>query len=103
MILRTVVIAIAAIAFAGALCGTLVDIGVWPSLLVATLLLFGTLFERVRYGAAQRRPTGGGWRETTERFIDDESGRPVTVWFEPASGQRRYVDSGIDPDRGNAA
>ena len=94
MILRTVVLAIAAIAFAGALSGTLVDIGVWPSLLVATLFLVGILFERVRYGAAQRRPAGGTWQETTERFIDDESGRPVTVWFDPATGKRRYVDSG---------
>jgi len=94
MILRSVVLAIAAIAFAGALCGTLVDIGVWPSLLVATLFLIGILFERVRYGAAQRRPVGGGWQETTERFIDDESGRPITVWFDPATGERRYVDSG---------
>src|SRR4051794_34222443 len=90
VILRTVVLAIAVIAFVGALCGTLVDIGVWPSLLFATLLLIGTLFERVRYGAAQRRPAGGAWQETTERFIDDESGRPVTVWFDPATGERRY-------------
>ncbi|MES2045417.1 MAG: hypothetical protein V4475_16205 [Pseudomonadota bacterium] len=94
MILRTIVLVIAAIAFAGALSGTLVDIGVWPSLLVATLFLVGILFERVRYGAAQRRPAGGTWQETTERFIDDESGRPVTVWFDPATGKRRYVDSG---------
>jgi hypothetical protein len=94
MILRTVVLAIAIVAFAGALTGTLVDIGVWPSLLVATLFLVGILFERVRYGAAQRRPVGGAWQETSERFIDDESGRPVTVWFDPATGERRYVDSG---------
>ena len=94
MILRTVVLAIAAIAFAGALSGTLVDIGVWPSLLVTVVLLIGILFERARYGAAQRRPIDGGWQETPERFIDDESGRPVTVWFDPATGARRYVDSG---------
>jgi len=93
VILRTALLVIAAIAFAGALSGTLVDPGVWPSLLFTTLLLVGILFERVRYGAAQRRPAGGAWRETTERFIDDESGRPVTVWFDPASGERRYVES----------
>jgi hypothetical protein len=94
MMLRTVVLVIAIIAFAGALSGTLVDVGVWPSLLVTVVLLIGILFERVRYGAAQRRPDGGAWQETTERFIDDESGRPVTVWFDPATGERRYVDSG---------
>ena len=94
MILRTIVMVIAAIAFTGALAGTLVDAGVWPSLLVAGIFLFGTAFERVRYGAAQRRPTGGIWQETDERFIDDETGRPVTVWFDPTTGARRYVDSG---------
>lgn len=93
MILRTIVLVIAAIAFAGALTGTLVDSGVWPSLLVSTVLLVGIVFERARYGAAQRRPTGDRWEETPERFIDDETGRPVTVWFNAASGERRYVDS----------
>lgn len=94
MILRTVVLVIAIIAFAGALSGTLVDVGVWPSLLVTIVLLVGILFERARYGAAQRRPAGGAWQETPERFIDDESGRPITVWFDPVTGERRYVDSG---------
>ena len=103
LFLCLVVFTIAVVAFAGALCGTLVDIAVWPSLLVATLLLVGTVFERVRYGAAQRRPVGGAWQETTERFIDDESGRPVTVWFDPATGQRRYVDAGGDRNKDESA
>lgn len=94
MILRTILLVIAIVAFAGALSGTLADPGVWPSLLFASLLFIGVVFERVRYGAAQRRPVGGTWQQTTERFIDDESGRPVTVWFDPATGERRYVDSG---------
>jgi len=94
MILRTILLFIAIVAFAGALSGTLVDPGVWPSLLFTGLLFVGVVFERVRYGAAQRRPVGETWQETTERFIDDESGRPVTVWFDPATGARRYVDSG---------
>ncbi len=98
MILRTIVLIIAIIAFAGALCGTLVDVGVWPSLLFTSLLFIGVAFERVRYGAAQRRPVDGAWRETAERFIDDESGRPVTVWFDAATGKRRYVDSGEGED-----
>lgn len=101
MILRTIVLVVAAIAFAGALAGTLVDVAVWPSLVATGLLLFGVAFERVRYGAARRRPAGASWQETPERFIDDETGRPVTVWFNPASGERRYVDSG-DPTALNA-
>jgi hypothetical protein len=101
MILRTIILIVAAIAFAGALTGTLVDAGVWPSLIATGVLLFGIAFERARYGAAQRRPAGDKWQETPERFIDDETGRPVTVWFNPASGERRYVDSG-DPSAVNA-
>jgi len=94
MILRTFVLIIVAIAFAGALAGTMIDPGVWPSLFFTGLLLVGIAFERRRYGAAQRQPASDAWQETAERFIDDESGRPVTVWFNPASGERRYVDSG---------
>ena len=98
MMLRAIVLVVAVVAFAGALSGTLVDPGVWPSLLFTAVLFIGVVFERVRYGAAQRRPVGGTWQETTERFIDDESGRPVTVWFDPATGKRRYVDSGEGED-----
>ena len=97
MILRTLVLIFVAIAFAGAVAGTMIDPGVWPTLIFTGLLLFGVAFERRRYGAAQRQPAHGLWQETAERFIDDESGRPVTVWFNPASGERRYVDSGKEP------
>jgi hypothetical protein len=93
MILRTIVLIIAIIAFAGALTGTLVDPGVWPSLLFTSILFIGVALERARYRAAQRRPVDGAWCETAERSIDDDSGRPVTVWFDPATNARRYVDS----------
>ena len=36
----------------------------------------------------------GDWQPTAEKFIDDESGRPVTVWFNPKTGARRYVEAG---------
>jgi hypothetical protein len=45
----------------------------------------------VRYGAVQRAPQGPDWRETSERFIDDASGKPVSVWFDAKTGERRYV------------
>jgi hypothetical protein len=35
---------------------------------------------------------GPGWEATGERFIDDETGRAVTVYIERASGERRYVN-----------
>ena len=60
-------------------------------LVAAGLLAGGIAFERVRYGAVQRAPQGPDWRETSERFIDDASGKPVSVWFDAKTGERRYV------------
>ncbi len=53
------------------------------------LILVGTLLERSRYKALETRG-GPGWTPTPERFIDDETGKPVTVYVN-AAGERRYV------------
>jgi len=92
MMLRTLVLVAAMLFFTAAAVGTLVDLAVWPTLIAATVLLAGIVFERRRYGAAQARPAGPAWRETSERFVDDASGRPVAVWYNEATGERRYVD-----------
>lgn len=55
------------------------------------LLLGGTLFERHRYKAVLTQAPDAGWERTTERFIDDKTGLPVTVYINPTSGERRYV------------
>jgi len=90
--LRIFVLVAAMLFFTAALIGAAIDPSVWPTLIAATLLLAAILFERRRYGAAQARPVGGGWRETPERFVDDASGRLVAVWYNDATGERRYVD-----------
>ena len=97
MMLRTFILVIAMLLFTGALIGVVVDPAVWPTLIAATVVLAGILFERRRYGMAQAKPTGGAWRETSERFVDDASGRPVTVWYNDVTGERRYVDPEGDP------
>jgi hypothetical protein len=38
------------------------------------------------------RPPGTGWVRTTERFIDDTTGKPITVYVEPATGERQYIE-----------
>ena len=49
------------------------------------------LVERWHYqGLTDERP-GRNWQATPERFIDPETGRLVTVFFNPATGERRYV------------
>ncbi len=36
-------------------------------------------------------PAGTGWKRTSERFIDDKSGRTITVYVKPFTGERAYV------------
>jgi hypothetical protein len=56
------------------------------------LILAGAAyFERHRYKPQTTERPGLGWIETDESFIDPETDRKVTVYFHPASGERRYV------------
>jgi hypothetical protein len=59
-------------------------------LLLGGAVIVTSLLEPI-YGRATRRPVGGQWRPTDERFVDPESGALMTVWFDPRSGERRYV------------
>ena len=91
--LRLLVTVAAALWFAAAVAMTLWDATAWPMLVAAGLLLLGTLFERFHYRGAGTPPDAAGWQPTAERFLDEESGRLVVVWFNPATGERRYVDA----------
>jgi hypothetical protein len=51
------------------------------------------------YGNLRSRPAGGQWRPTDERFVDPETGKLVTVWYDPATGARRYVSDDGKADR----
>jgi hypothetical protein len=69
--------------------------GVPPSLVFVfwgALLVLGLVFERFRYKPLETARPGAGWQRTTERFIDDETGKPVTVYIQPESGERKYVE-----------
>jgi hypothetical protein len=55
------------------------------------VLLFGLLVERWRYKPVTTRRPGPDWVSTNERFIDQETGQTVTVFYQPATGERRYV------------
>ena len=60
--------------------------GIWGGLLV-----IGIVCERVIYKPVETGRPGPGWQRTTERFVDDATGRVVTVYVEPATGERAYV------------
>ena len=57
----------------------------------AAVLLLAALFERWRYKPLAARPPGPDWQMTDERFVDPETGKLVTVYFHPATGERRYI------------
>jgi hypothetical protein len=92
MMLRTLVLVVAMLAFTAALIVVAFVPLQWPLLVWTGVALAGILFERGRYGAARSRPTGDAWGETPERFFDDASGRVMVVWFNAKTGERRYVD-----------
>jgi len=76
-----------------AICGAaLWSYGGGPALLIVGAVAILTALLEPMYGRANGRPVGSGWRPTDEKFVDPETGRLVTVWFDPASGERRYVD-----------
>jgi hypothetical protein len=54
-----------------------------------------SLVER-SYGAPSRPPSGLGLGPTEERFVDSETGQMVTVWYDPVTGERRYVADSAD-------
>ena len=71
--------------------------GVWaiallPQLLLGGLfLVIGLAIERWRYKPLQRRAPDPRWTDTGERFTDPTSGAMVAVYFDPASGERHYL------------
>ena len=79
----------------GALLGVC-GVAVWASgggpflLIMAAVVLIAGALEPI-YGRVVARPQSGNWRATGEKFVDPETGELVTVWFDPTTGERRYV------------
>jgi hypothetical protein len=90
--LRNVVLALGLAWLAVGLWVTLVDAAGWPMLIFPAILVAGIVFERVNYRGNATTPLDANWRPTNERFLDEATGRPITVWFNAATGERRYVD-----------
>jgi uncharacterized iron-regulated membrane protein len=65
-----------------------------PLVVFGALLVFGLLFERYVYKPIRTHAPGSGWQRTAEQFTDPGSGQSVTVYFNPRTGERRYVADG---------
>jgi hypothetical protein len=62
-------------------------------ILIGAVILLGTIFERWRYRQAPPR-AGAHWQRTAERFVDPATGDTMEVYYDPASGERRYLREG---------
>ena len=86
---RTVVLLIAVVAIVAGL--VLFHAGGGIPLLVLGALILLTVFLEPRYRGTLPGLPGPDWQQTSERFRDEESGEWLEVWFNPASGERRYL------------
>jgi len=65
------------------------------ALIFGVVLLLGVIFERWRYRSAPR--PDAPWQKTGERFSDPQTGRVVEVYYDPQSGERRYLGADGKP------
>jgi hypothetical protein len=90
---RGVLLLIAGLLLAGG--GALAMLGAMPAAIGLTawglILIVGLVIERWRYKPLAERSPGPDWTATDERFVDPETGKLVTVYYHPATGERRYV------------
>lgn len=60
----------------------------WQPAILGIVLALSVLIERRYRGKASGPKTG--WQPTDEKFIDEESGQLMQVWYHPATGRRDY-------------
>ena len=98
--LRNILLALGACLMAAGVVPLTVG-GVGPAIIClvwGAILVFGIIYERVAYKTVvDKVPAGPGWERTTERFVDDKTGRTITVYVKPLTGERAYVAEAKSP------
>jgi hypothetical protein len=89
--LRATSLIVFAVLLVAALTAALANWHTLPFVVALAVLLFGLLFERYVYKPIRPDTPGPEWDKTPERFEDPRSGRPVVVYYNPRTGERRYV------------
>ena len=65
---------------------------------IGAIVVLATVFERWRYRNSP--PSAGArWERTGERFADPSTGETMEVYYDPASGERRYLREGENAPR----
>jgi hypothetical protein len=92
--LRSVLVFLSLAALAlGALCLIVgADPPAFTLLIWGAILLAAIVYERFRYKPLAPASPGADWQRTSERFVDPDSGKTVTVYLQPGSGERQYVE-----------
>jgi len=94
LIVGAVLLTISVVGVLTGTTGAMIGLGAFGAVLVVAVLV-----ERYIYKPIGSEPPGSGWDKTAERFADPRSGKDVTVYFNPATGQRRYVAEGTADNR----
>jgi hypothetical protein len=91
--LRSAIVAVGAVCLVGGLLALVLTRTLPAAVFVVwgAILLLGTLYERVRYKTLLRETPRNAVR-TNERFVDDDTGKTVTVFIDPKTGDRSYVE-----------
>ena len=91
--LRNLVIGLGLVCFAGGLIALLSGVPFGIVIMVGgAAVLAGTLYERALYKPAVKAKPGPDWTRTSERFYDDQTGKLLTVYIQPQTGERSYVE-----------
>ena len=88
--LRNVLLAVALLAFATGIVLVVSGAQGFAVALWGAVLAVLILAERWRYHRAVQG-NAGAWQATYEQFIDPETGKLTRVFYQPATGERRYV------------
>jgi hypothetical protein len=89
--LRTVLLVIGGMLLATPLVEPKAAIG---PVVIGAVIVLAVLVERYVYKPIGDEAPGAAWNKTAERFADPRSGRSVAVYYNPRTGQRRYVAEG---------
>jgi membrane protein implicated in regulation of membrane protease activity len=85
--------AVAAVVFL--ILGVVVHPYFYLQALGSAVVLVAAIFEARRYRArVSSASSTAGWQDTDEKFVDPTTGRLMRVRYNPATGERDYVEVG---------